>query len=530
MSENHEKEETKTRESIVALAKSSLNKSNSVDFDDEEQIDEDEMNYEERTIENSKDQDEIEREVASKEAQDMLEEFHNKRVRKGFDMTLKVVKNGKILCTLENQIVTWDRLHKEYGEGTLKVTSWYFNHKNKKITQTQTQVFGPYQPIKLNNIPHEENTNVMPTKDTNMNDTFMLMQKAQQDAEDRAERRAQQTITLLKEVIAPRSEAPKNDNTMEFMKLMMEMNQKAEERTQKLISDMNEKHEKALEKTQAQLDRMMQENTRTIERIMDSVNNKEEGPDALKIQEMIDRAKREGQEESDRIHALIEEKAELIAKKQGGKDNKEEKDESILDKTIKSFLPLAPQILSKVMAPSPSAPMMPNQNNATIVSTTSKPVQKQLPPPQRTIQQAKQVTSSQVKKSDNVVRKGGMVTVLPTPKAKVEEKNNSAKIPNVANDKKNAEIEQKVISIASPLILSGLMNEIGSLKTASEVREALLSVGINAHDACKVVTLQKVNDLANTNGLFQIAEQQGKREELSTWLKTFYEELSKASV
>ena len=527
MSEKAEKEQKSTRESIAALAKARLEDSNLDEFeDDEEGTDEsEELDYEDRVIENAKTSDELDNEVSRKEAYDMLEEFHNKRVKKGMDMTAKISKNGKLLCTLENQLITWDRLHREYGEGTVKVTSSYINHKNKKINQTQTQVFGPYTPIKLDINKHEERSQIIKEKDTSMTESFSLIAKAQEAAEERAEKRANQTISLIKDVIASRPE-PKSDNTLEFMKMMMEMNARAEERTQALIKEMNDKHERALEKSQAQMEKLMSENARTVEKILDNMSSKDDGLDPLKIQQMIDKAKRDGQDESDRIHAMIEEKAEIIAKKTKGSTS-EEKDESILDKTIKSFLPLAPAILSKVMTPTP--PQAPQLSPNTVVIPQA---QRQLPPPKpRPVASPQKPVQSPTVSPQNFVRKGGMATVLPTPKAKVDEKNNSAKIPSVANDKNYAEeLEAKVISISTPLIMEGLMNEIGSLKTAQNVKDALLKYGIKAEDACKVVSLEKVNNLANTNGLFAIADQNGKREELSTWLKTFYEKLSTPSL
>lgn len=529
MSEKEQKEQRSTRESVATLAKARLEESNMDDLDEDEHDNDEgeELDYEDRVIENSKSSDELDNEVSRKEAYDMLEEFHNKRVKKGVDMTAKISKNGKLLCTLDNQLITWDRLHREYGEGTVKVTSSYYNHKNKKITQSQTQVFGPYTPIKLDINKHEERSQLIKEKDTSMTESFSLIAKAQEAAEERAEKRANQTISLMKEVIASRPE-PKSDNTLEFMKMMMEMNSKAEERTQALIKEMNDKHERALEKSQAQMEKLMSENARTVEKILESASSKDEGYDPLKIQQMIDRAKKEGQEESDRIHAMIEEKAEVIAKKSKN-GSSEEKDESILDKTIKSFLPLAPAILSKVMTPTP--PQAPQFNPNTVVIPQT---QRQLPPPKAPkapVNIQKPVSNVKPNPANNVVRKGGMVTVLPTPKGKVDEKNNSAKIPEVANDKHYAqELEAKVISIASPLILEGLMNETGSLNTAKKVKETLLANKVNLSEACKVVSLEKVNDLANTNGLFAIADKSNKREELSTWLKTFYEELSTSSL
>lgn len=474
---------------------------------------------------NNTDIDETDEDVAKdvlEKAKQDITEIVNRRIRNGDQCIVEVQKDGKRYGNMDNMILSWDEIHKKLGQGYIHLTA-HWRDSRKKHTASQGKQLGPYIDF-VGDLKKEDETNKK-EKDTTMTDTLQIMAKAQAEAEERAERKATQTISLMKEVLTSRNES-KGDNTLEFMKMMMDMQTKAEERTQALIEKMNEKNEKLAERQEKQIEKILADNSKTIEKVLETISTitekeEKEPLDALAIQAMIDKAKKEGREEAERLADMIEAKAEKLA----SKNNPDKKEESILDKTISSFLPMAPTILGKLMsAPSHPMPMsntqaIQNAPQRTIQSPAKVNARPQLPPPSKT------VVNAQTQQ-----KRGGMATVLPIPVKKVEENSNSAKIQQELDDKRQAVMKKNILDVTIPLILEGLISEKGSLETANKIRNELSMKGIKASEASKIVSLKEVNDLADSNGLTDLAKEKGQEGELKLWLATLHEELSKASL
>lgn len=466
-------------------------------------------------------EDEIKREVEDRDSRDVFDDVINPRTKAGDPVKVIVVRNGDQITTrLGSELKSWDQIHEEYGEdgGIFKVQAKSL--ATGRYLAQQTKSLGALVDKKRRN----EETN--PISDVfrhmmdmnRMNDEKFerMMEKMEQKNQDSGSSQTELMKTMMLGLTSVMANKKEDNSSMEFFKMMLENQQKSDQRMLTMIGKMDEKFEK-------QTDRF----ERTMEKLMDNLGKGRDEITWKDFYEAQDKAKKEGKEDAETLLTMIDlkarEKAEELAESKG--------DESYIDKGMKLLMPM----LGALQNNKPLA--MPGHAHAPQVAQNPVPQQRRVlrqpqagtrsPQAQGEAKTARATHRRSVSESRENTQKsrkiGGLPSVdaAPPKSTKVAPNPKPAKMDTVAQNA-DPEFKKIILDVTLPIIVEFLMSSGGSNDCALACIAALDEANIPTQNIGELFTLDDVFALANQYGIIQQAQESGQGEQVQIWFREFH--------
>jgi hypothetical protein len=445
--------------------------SNMVEQQIAERLDEEDQDFDDMELDSDSD---IEEEVKIRQHFDVFDDVINKRVEKGDFVKWKIIKDGEIIAT-RNGCSSWEDIHKEFGKGHYQIRPRSSN--SGSWLKSQTLALGEYR---------GDGGDIKEAKENSFDmNSFLQFQREDREymneeisrRERAAEQRAEKQFGLVTSMMGER----KSDNSFEFMKLMMEQQNRADESRR----EEERRREDQRREDQRRADERFEKLLASLAAPKDDNSTISAIEHFDKIRQVEKEAKEEAKREYEEIERKAKEKAEELAENKG--------DKSITEKAIEGIMETAP-ILAKVFA-----------KNAGVAA----------PNPQRRIAAPKRK-----KKPMKVVGLSG------ESKQTVENPQKTSKI-NEGEAEKRQKAKAAVTEICAPIILGSIMEEENADVCANKCLEKLESWDIKREVISLLFVADDFVQLSKEQGLYEIAQASGREGDLETWLKELYECLTK---
>lgn len=472
---------------------------------------------------------ELQQEVEDRDRKDIIFDIVHPLVKAGDVPKVYIDLDGDRVATLRgNQVKDWETIHKNYAPrgGTVKLQ---VRNKAGHYKGQQTVNFGDYR-------NDEEETTQSKSESGVATELFKYVTEMSKSNDDKFERLLErmentkqsennQTMTLLTAVLSKTLETPKNDNNLEFMKMMMDMQKSSQEQTARLIEKMDEKF------------------SRTIEKLTDGKKD-DQSFSPLDVMKMIQDANKEGKDDALTMMELIDKKAELKALE----SSENESSKSITDRAIESLLPALPSLLAMgkgANVPTPSPQVQNPRARRSLSQPERRPTSHQTPNRPNQGAQVQRSTHAQggeipTREVETVVvdASHGMPSVV-TPR---NEQGNNEQVAqdskpsiidtetvnqNIDNSIDKDALRGQVVELAIPTVLQYLAQSGGSTDCAIDVKIQLEDNGIPLHLVGELLTSELVLQIAEQQGLMDLARQSGQEEAAKDWLKDFHVSLVK---
>jgi hypothetical protein len=491
--------------------------------------------------------------LKAKDELDIFDDVGEALAKVGHFVTYQIKKNGSILAT-KGHPFSWGKIQVEFGEGRYTVTA---KSADNVYIKTQTES------VHARTVKDEDSElNNSSNNDGNLTtlDFISMMEKNAKNATAEAERRADRDRENLMAMITAMK--PEKDNSSaeimktmqnksdDMLKLVIALVSKApdvpKDNSTDMLKFMVDLQNKQQEKTERMFEKMQENNNKLFEAIITTQNSKPEAIEpefsAIKVMEMVENARNGGFEQ----YSLITQMAETIAEKNavtgdGG-------DESITNTLIKSLAPaVGAMMANKATNPAPTA-----QPRGTLPPTqrvqTTRPAQahRQTNPQKSPVRAAGATQNAkpteQNRQDRTLVRKNPKQSASSLPSVEnmidvevptVEAEEFNHEVTQVASDNYEAvevvetipesgtiEVNEAhkalIIETSVPLIIGCYSESKSITETVNMVMEAFHQSGVN---------LNRVHIDFTQNDIQEIVKGAGLDGDMSDLLKEFYVEL-----
>lgn len=482
-------------------------------------------------------EEELEAEISDRDRRDVFADVVRPRIESGDFVKVVIYRDGELVATKKgNEISSWEDLHKsDIGNkgGVFKIQ-----------VKDERGIFRGQQTKNLGRHLESENENKS-SNDLGTITSYLSEISRQNDAKfdrmfDKMEQgkmnesnQQTQLLTALIGTLAQPKEDKSGESNMMFMKMMMEMQNKSDDKMMTLFEKMNDK----------------------FERIVDKISEKPKDDDGLKwpeVMQMIESAKSGAKEETQYMHELIEKKAELIA----AEKSENNADESITDKALKALLPALPALIqagkggaAPVAPAAPTAHLANNPQRRRAVRR--KPTQERRVVPneaqalksqesetlRRDATQSREVSREEpvtpVKKASHGLPTVSFEDEIEVIEPEFSEISESVKMEDEPIEEVNFELSEeqlqalntRMLDLCIPHVLSYIMEGGGSDDCATACINDLETNEIPLSLVEKLFSAEQLIAIADEQGLLQIAEANGQREEAVEWLRNFYDSI-----
>lgn len=468
---------------------------------------------------------ELKADIVAQDDYDVFEHKINPRVKAGDFVKIEVHKNGEMLGT-ERGIWSWEKIHQKYGGGHLKIKA---RSSNGRHVGQETRLLGELleqgekEPEKPLTAPQSDNIG---TKDL-----FLMLNQMTAQAEEKAQRRIEESqkqntsmMQVMITALSSRNE-PKEDNTSSMLLEMQKMNMQ-------MFEKMNEKSAESAKE-------LRQEMRELVKEISASASKKDEGMSAFEMFKMMRESEESGRQNAQVMFDLVEQKAELIALRNG----ESAKDESLVDKVIGNLGSLLPMLanMKGPMAPAPAQPrrqLRPNKANpqrrANPNGARNQPDQVQRPQGESSEQGRASVRKNPLGMPtivEPIVEAPEIVPEVVEQPQMVETASEVAENPEMTTmeDSQDEQVREQILEVAIPVIANGLMAgkppEVASQECLSALTQHPFFTLEVEDKLGELFTIQMIYLLAEKSGLIAQAESLGKKAEVENWLREFHADL-----
>ena len=497
--------------------------------------------HEDDVVDYDMDEDDLEDEITERDRRDVFADSVRPRIEKGDFVKVVIYRDGELVATKKgSEIKSWEDLHKsDIGRngGVFKIQ---VKDERGVFRGQQTKNLGRYL-----GGDEEEGSGKKGASDLGTITSYLAEISRQNDAkfermidklDSQKNAETSQQTQLLTALIGTLAQ-PKNDNSseiqMNFMKMMMEMQNKSDDKMMTLFEKMNDKFEKIVDKI--------------------SEKPKDDGLKWPDVMQMIESAKSGAKEETQYMYELIEKKAELIAAEKSENSG----DESMTDKAIKALLPALPALIQQGRGapaiPAPTAHLAPNPRQRRPVSRPqARPQRRPVPDQAKAMEpQASEalrrdtVQSREVSRQESVKAKpkkshglpsvdfDDEIEVIEPEYEEIEESVTMGEEPIEEVDFEITEdhklVEDQMLNLCIPHVVSYLLQGGGSEDCADACIMELEKNNVSLSLVNKIFSAEKLIAIAEKEGLIAIAESQDQGEEAKEWLRNFYGSLSQKS-
>jgi len=220
--------------------------------------------------------DDLSDEVKMNDAFDIFDDIVNKYADQGSLLKYYIFKNGEQVATRQGKY-SWQDVQEDFeGGGAFKIVVKRPNGKFFKQQVRHVADGKKYSKGKENSADSgvKDILTTLMQMNNSQNERFEKLLQQNKNDERQSGNQATTLMAGMMQTMAQMFSQPKQDTSLEFMKMMMEMNNKAQERTEKLIDNIS---------------RSMRESLEALS------STKEEGPSALELWKEIQEAEQRGQ-------------------------------------------------------------------------------------------------------------------------------------------------------------------------------------------------------------------------------------------
>lgn len=481
---------------------------------------------------------EVREQIIDKDSFDIFDHVINPRIQEGDQLKWELIQNGSVLGTFF-EVSSWANIQEDYGGGTFKVvvksmnTGGYIKSETKRLAVPKVKKEQEKQAAQSADFTKILDSMMAMTQENNRRFEQMMREREREKKEENKENNGVLATVLQALITKPE---PRQDMSLEMMKMMIELNNKAQERTESLI------------------ERMANQMRDTIAAL-----RPDDKEDPLDIMEKINEAAEKAEQ---RVHKFYEQVEAKVSAAKSSDDGK-----STTDKLIESFMPALPGLINLAatrpanggqqrMLPTPKpnkpaqaapqpAPKQPKKGEFAPRPNAPKvePKQNAAPAPQKAPFKPAVIQGGlpgvHIRKDEPVTEKkpNSMVSDVDAEEFDGEEDIEDIdfidatpdNVQEVSPDVTISEAELKVIEHhvqqCLPMIAQALMSKQDAGDTARECAAILIASNTEPAKMRKELSIEFFNQIAEDSGLMGMARAQGDEETLTTWLEALHAEI-----